>query len=234
MKYSSLLLSAVLVAPSISAQDNLATNTAHEAGGFTGGAIIGGLIGGPVGAVIGAASGAIYGNHEAKEAKTLVQLEQEQLNKQIELAQLKQEVTQLQSEHLNRLRNVALNQKNNNLKQLKDSINLSVFYRTNTYDVNQATQAKLQHLVTLIKDHPEINVSISAHTDARGSHDSNKQLSIARASRVAETLLNAGLPSSRIIKQAYGEHKTQANHGDVEAYFFDRRVDIELTFDQEA
>lgn len=234
MKYSALLLTSVLIAPSTFAKDTIETNTAHEAGGFAGGAIIGGLIGGPIGAVIGAVSGGVYGNHEAEEAKELAHLEREQLHKQIELTQLKQEISQLQSEHLTRLRKVALKQKHNNLQHLKDSISLSVFYRTNEYDVNNQMQAKLQQLVDLIKTYPEINVSISAHTDARGSHDSNKQLSIARASRVAETLINAGLPDSRIIKQAYGEHKTQASHGDVEAYFFDRRVDIELTFDQEA
>ena len=78
-----------------------------------------------------------------------------------------------------------------------------------------------------------MDVHLSGHADARGNEDYNQQLSEARVDTVQTVLEDNGLTADRIHRHAYGESQARASVGDVDAYAFDRKVNVMLSLDDE-
>lgn len=79
------------------------------------------------------------------------------------------------------------------------------------YDLGKATlraEAKksLQSLALVIKDNPQIKVELGAHTDSRGTSESNLDLSKRRAKAAVEYLVNdLDVSNNQIISAGFGE-----------------------------
>lgn len=233
-KLCALLLSAsVFHSPLASAENDTPTTVKNETTGFGIGALIGGLIGGPPGAVIGAAGGTLYGNYAANKTNTIASLEQKLQEKDMILASLQDEITNVQINHASNLQNVVIEGKQASLQKLSNGISFSIYFKTNEARINPALNSHIHDLVNMIRDVPEITVELEAYADERGLPSYNMQLSQSRARAVAAELINAGLPAERIQKYAYGETKARTKIFDQEDYLFDRRVDIKLTLDKQ-
>lgn len=63
----------------------------------------------------------------------------------------------------------------------------------------------LDHIVSVIKSHPNMNIRCASHTDSRADDKYNKWLSERRAQKTAEYLISKGIDSSRITFEGYGE-----------------------------
>jgi outer membrane protein OmpA-like peptidoglycan-associated protein len=78
------------------------------------------------------------------------------------------------------------------------------------YDFNQAVirkgQAKdLEALAALMKQYPEMEIELGAHTDSRGSADYNLELSRQRAEAAKLFLVSKGIGADRVTTKGYGE-----------------------------
>ena len=210
------------------------TQTPKEGIGLGIGAIIGGLIAGPPGAIIGAAGGAWFGDSEEQEDQKVSSLEKRLITKQGELAYLQNQFNDLQSEYGQQLQKVSLQRKFSTLEELSKGVSLTVYFKTNSYEIDQGVLPRIRKLANFLKTFPEIQLQLEAHADERGAESFNKQLSQQRARAVEIALISAGLPAKQIRTFAYGESRAAAAQGDHESYIFDRRVSIHLTLDTEA
>ncbi len=211
---------------------NTAANHKEEAG-LGMGAIIGGLIAGPPGAIIGAAGGAWLGNKEKREDSKLSRLEQGLIEKQGELVALREEFQQMQGAFGQQLHKVKMEKHLGALEQLSQGVSLTVYFRTNSAEIDAEIIPRIRKLANFIKNFPEIQVQLDAHADRRGHKNYNKMLSEKRARIISQQLIEAGLDATRIHSHAYGESEALSAIGDNEGYVFDRRVNIHLTLDTE-
>ena len=197
------------------------------------GALIGGLIGGPPGAIIGAAGGAWFGEKEKREDIAQSKLEQGLIEKQAELIALRDEFQQLQGSYGQQLHRVSMESHKDTLAQLSQGISLTVYFRTNSADIDPEFIPRIEKLVGFIDEMPEIQIQLDAHADRRGDEKHNKKLSEKRAQTIQKLLQQAGLDLSRVHSHAFGESQALSALGDEEGYVFDRRVSIQLSLDTE-
>ena len=99
------------------------------------------------------------------------------------------------------------------------------------FDVDKATLKdesvkQLQHVVTLMKDNPELTLEVQGHTDDQGSDDYNLKLSQSRAETVATYLGLFGIDSSRLAPRGYGESKPVEPNTTEEGRAKNRRVEL--------
>lgn len=82
-----------------------------------------------------------------------------------------------------------------------------VTFLENKADLLPSTVETLTDVYYFLKQHQEIEVEISVHTDARGTAKFNHRLSQRRADAIAKFLLDKGIPKEQINTVGYGEDK---------------------------
>ncbi len=201
--------------------------------GFGIGMLIGGVIAGPPGAVIGAAIGSGIGSEQSQ----LTQIDELKHNlneKKTELNHLVQEFAQLNSSHQQQLKKVRLENQQQDLTKLSEGISLSIYFRTDNDSLESRFIEPISRLAKLIQDQPQIKIHLSAHADKRGNIKYNQILSRKRAIAVLKELVDSGISNNRIQFHAFGETQSNTAENDLDAYVFDRRVDLLLTLHDEA
>ncbi|PCJ26195.1 MAG: hypothetical protein COA97_06525 [Flavobacteriales bacterium] len=73
------------------------------------------------------------------------------------------------------------------------------------YLLNENSKIELKKLIQYLKDHPEINIEIGAHTDSKGNNAYNIELSQKRANSVIIYLNKEGIKVNRLTAKGYGE-----------------------------
>jgi len=91
----------------------------------------------------------------------------------------------------------------------------------------------LTKLVNILKKYPEMEIEVSAHTDARGSDQYNLELSKQRAASTLNYLVNQGIAANRLKSIGYGEMQPlnnchQYNKCTDEQYDINRRCEFKL------
>lgn len=56
-----------------------------------------------------------------------------------------------------------------------------------------------------MREYPELIIHIESHTDSRGSHEYNEQLSERRAQSTMKWLIDQGISKERLSAKGYGE-----------------------------
>ena len=91
----------------------------------------------------------------------------------------------------------------------------------------QPTSTKqLQHVVTLLKDYPELTLEVQGHTDDQGSEAYNLELSQRRAETVVAYLKLFGIDTGRLIPRGFGESKPVMSNTTEEGRAKNRRVEL--------
>lgn len=197
------------------------------------GALIGGLLGGPPGAIVGAAGGAWLATHNADKEKKIEDLQKRLSAKEADFAALREQFAKAESNQTRELQQVALQRRKSMVEQLTRGVSLTVYFRTDSADLDADIVPGIQRLAGFVSSFPEIQLRLDAFADRRGSTAYNLDLSRQRAESVRQALIRAGIPAARIHEQAHGETGAQAVEGDREGYVFDRRVNIHLSLDTE-
>lgn len=101
------------------------------------------------------------------------------------------------------------------------------------FDLGKATlQAssfnELDHVVSLLKDHPTMKIEIGGHTDNKGSAKFNTKLSNNRAKSVAEYLVSKGIDLKRVTSKGYGFEKPVATNDTEFGRQQNRRVEFTI------
>lgn len=74
--------------------------------------------------------------------------------------------------------------------------------------------------------HPDIRISVQAHTDNQGSADGNLQLSKQRALMVTRYLISRGVARDRLQAQAFGESRPVASNDSERGRQLNRRIEF--------
>jgi outer membrane protein OmpA-like peptidoglycan-associated protein len=82
-----------------------------------------------------------------------------------------------------------------------------IFYAYDKCDIRPVSAAKLDRLIKLMNDYPDMVIELGSHTDARGSDEYNAKLSQCRADAAVQYLLSKGIARSRLTAKGYGESK---------------------------
>jgi len=102
-----------------------------------------------------------------------------------------------------------------------------------TFDFDRATvkpefRSTLGTVAGTLRDYPSTTVDVVGHADATGSDAYNMDLSLRRASAVAQTLTDQGVQPQRIVAQGRGSQQPVASNATADGRAKNRRVEIKL------
>lgn len=80
-----------------------------------------------------------------------------------------------------------------------------IYFEKNEWDITQNEVFKLQILLEILKQNPEIKINIRAHTDSRASKNYNLNLSQKRADATMNWLIENGINKDRVSANGFGE-----------------------------
>ena len=103
-----------------------------------------------------------------------------------------------------------------------------VNFITNKADLTGPSKSKLNELLFILIDNPDLKIIISGHTDDVGNAESNYILSQRRANSVLNYLAEKGISKSRMSAIAYGEQQLKENKISEDARAKNRRVEIKI------
>jgi len=110
----------------------------------------------------------------------------------------------------------------------RDFSELALF-DTNSAELNDAGRSAMQSMVQAVSEFKGVtNISVTGHTDSRGTEAYNQDLSERRAQTVAD-MLAAQYPDARIDVSGMGENSPAASNFTAEGRQQNRRVEVELT-----
>lgn len=179
--------------------------------GATGGAILGAIIGNNVGkggngelgavigGVVGGGAGVLIGNKMDKQAQ-----------------KIEQEIPGAQVERVDDGIVVTFDETS------------GVYFATNKFDINAASQATLNKLIAVFKEYPDTNLLVVGHTDSQGSDEYNMTLSKNRAYAVTNYLIASGISSGRLTTNWFGESQPVHDNATAEGRAKNRRVNIAI------
>ena len=179
--------------------------------GATGGAILGAIIGNNVGkggngelgavigGVVGGGAGVLIGNKMDKQAQ-----------------KIEQEIPGAQVERVDDGIVVTFDETS------------GVYFATNKFDINAASQATLKKLIAVFKEYPDTNLLVVGHTDSQGSDEYNMTLSKNRAYAVTNYLTANGISSGRLTTNWFGESQPLHDNATAGGRTKNRRVNIAI------
>ncbi|HIP44511.1 MAG TPA: OmpA family protein [Sulfurospirillum arcachonense] len=111
---------------------------------------------------------------------------------------------------------------NGNIKLIR----LDVKFDFDKYDIKDEYQGEISEAAKFLKKHKTLTSTIEGHTDSKGTHEYNHNLSQLRAKKVALALASMGINEDRIITKGFGETVPVASNESEEGRAQNRRVDI--------
>ena len=94
---------------------------------------------------------------------------------------------------------------NNPLTTLQALSVKPIYYDLDKSNIRPDAAIELDKLVKILKQHPELKIELSSHTDSRASEHYNMALSQRRAAAVVDYLAKRGIDASRLVAKYYGE-----------------------------
>lgn len=82
-----------------------------------------------------------------------------------------------------------------------------IYFNFDKYNIRPDAAEELDKIVEILKEHPEINLYLQAHTDSRGTDAYNLRLSKNRAIKAKEYLVARGISADRLKIEYFGESK---------------------------
>ncbi|WP_050930758.1 OmpA family protein [Aestuariivita boseongensis] len=101
-----------------------------------------------------------------------------------------------------------------------------ILFATDSFSVRPDLQRDLRAVASNLQAYPNSTIQIIGHTDNTGDAGYNQLLSERRANAVADVLLDAGVPFSRIRTLGRGESQPVASNLSPEGRAQNRRVEI--------
>lgn len=111
-------------------------------------------------------------------------------------------------------------------KQLIVTMPQDVLFATDSSAVRPDLQRDLYTLAGSLNRYPDTTVEVVGHTDNTGDASYNQRLSQQRADSVAQVLIGAGVPRSRLVAYGRGEDQPIASNLTVEGRAQNRRVEF--------
>jgi outer membrane protein OmpA-like peptidoglycan-associated protein len=179
--------------------------------GATGGAILGAIIGNNVGkggngelgaviaGVVGGGAGILIGNKMDKQAQ-----------------KIEEEIPGAQVERVDDGIVVTFDESS------------GVYFDTNKFNINGASQTTLNKLIGVFKEYPDTNILVVGHTDSQGAEDYNMTLSKNRANAVTNYLSQNGISNGRLTTNWFGESQPMHDNTTAGGRAKNRRVNVAI------
>lgn len=106
--------------------------------------------------------------------------------------------------------------------------NSGVYFATDKYNINSASQTTLDKLAGVFMEYPDTNILVVGHTDSVGSEEYNMTLSKNRAYAVTNYLVGKGLFSSRFTTNWFGESQPMHDNTTEVGRAKNRRVNVAI------
>ena len=103
-----------------------------------------------------------------------------------------------------------------------------VHFDFNKSDIRPDSRPILDEAGEILKENPDVRISVEGHTDAIGSDEYNKQLSLRRAEAVFRYLVNHGIPPERMEVIGYGKRRPVASNDTDSGRAQNRRVELRV------
>lgn len=116
--------------------------------------------------------------------------------------------------------------------QMLDALNkdgfmaLYINFDNGKAEIKPESQPVVEQIATLLKDNPDLKLSIEGHTDNVGTPQANKTLSEQRAKAVVAAVVAAGVDAARLSALGWGQEKPIADNRSEEGRAKNRRVEI--------
>ncbi len=117
-------------------------------------------------------------------------------------------------------------------EQIYLSLGSDLLFDTGSADIQPAGRSKLLEVAGILSRYPRTTISVTGHTDSRGSEEMNYELSLRRARTVADALTGSGVSSSRITTRGQGESSPIASNETREGRQLNRRVELIVAPDE--
>jgi outer membrane protein OmpA-like peptidoglycan-associated protein len=102
----------------------------------------------------------------------------------------------------------------------------NLFFDFSKATIRPESYPELARLIEVMKNNPKMEIEIAGHTDAVGTADRNRQLSLARATAVAEYLAGNGIATDRVTVKGYGATRPIASNSSDAGRQQNRRVEV--------
>lgn len=213
-------------------QQDIATDDNNDVTVISIGAVSGAIIAGPAGFIVGGIVGALIVDDSKPETDEIVQLD-ESINNEVDenMSSIESDVFadyMMAEDVMNSpvVETEISNEVNNIEEIVSNDLSMDVYFKAGSIDVERFYSHQLSVLTSLMREMPELKLNLDGYSDRRGDANDNFRLSIARLESVREYFVKQGIDDSRININAYGEKNFISTAGDLDAYVFDRRVEV--------
>ena len=103
-----------------------------------------------------------------------------------------------------------------------------ISFETGSAKLTTESSEQLHNIATILRAYPNATVTVSGHTDTVGNEQANRNLSMARAKAVANSLTSDGVESNRVKAEGYGSLKPLADNSTEAGRARNRRVTLEV------
>jgi OmpA-OmpF porin, OOP family len=101
----------------------------------------------------------------------------------------------------------------------------NVNFATGSAVLTEGSKTQLSDLVKIMKAYPKVAIKIEGHTDSIGNAQSNKKLSLNRATSVMQFLQTNGVDAARLSVSGLGSDKPRADNATIEGRAKNRRIE---------
>lgn len=108
-----------------------------------------------------------------------------------------------------------------------------ILFDHNSSALRASSKTTLNELATNFAQYPDNLIIVEGHTDSTGEEAYNQRLSEARASNVADYLIDRGVRAGAITVFGYGELRPKSTNDSAEGRQINRRVEINIRAPQE-
>lgn len=179
--------------------------------GAAGGAVLGAILGNNIGSGNNSELGAVIGGVVGGTAGVLIGAKMDKQAQKIE-----QEIPGAQVERIDDAIVITFDE------------NSGVYFDTEKYNINSASQSTLDKLSGVLKEYPDTNVLVVGHTDSAGADAYNMTLSKNRAQAVTGYFTSKGLSSGRFTTEWFGETTPIADNNTAAGRAQNRRVNVAI------
>jgi peptidoglycan-associated lipoprotein len=104
-----------------------------------------------------------------------------------------------------------------------------VHFSLNSAKLLPTSQAALKEAAEKLKAFADLNITVSGHTDERGSSEYNQDLARRRAEAVVAELQKLGIAGSRLAVEAHGKDQPLVEGSTARAWASNRRVEFSFS-----
>ena len=101
-----------------------------------------------------------------------------------------------------------------------------IHFAYDSFQLDDAARSALDSNAKLLRDNPDLSVSVDGHCDERGTVEYNQALGQKRAEAVQQYLSDQGIPSTRFRVISYGKERPVDEGHDESAWARNRRVEF--------